>query len=126
LREKSSIVLALGLLSVLAGCHFDANRGTGDMASANAQAGGSASATLHWEMPTENTNGTPLTDLQGYTIVYGPNPETMNRWVQVTDIGTTSYEVAGLGRGTWYFAVLSFTSSGANSALSNLVSKTIN
>ena len=76
-------------------------------------------------MPTENTNGTPLTDLAGYTIVYGTSPATMNRWVQLPDIGTTSYVVKGLGQGTWYFAIVSYTLSGANSALSNIGSKTI-
>jgi hypothetical protein len=86
---------------------------------------GAGSAALSWEMPTKNTNGSPLTDLAGYTIVYGPSPEAMNKWVQVTDIGSTSYVIQGLGQGTWYFAVLSYTTSGANSALSNLVSKTI-
>lgn len=115
-------VLALGLMS-LAGCHFDTdNSGSGNAASAAPGAGG---ATLHWEMPTENTNGTPLTDLQGYTIVYGESPGSMNQWVQISDIGTTSYVLSGLTPGTWYFAVLSYTASGVNSALSNVVSKTI-
>jgi Fibronectin type III domain len=76
-------------------------------------------------MPTENTNGTPLTDLQGYTIVYGESPGSMNKWVQISDIGTTNYVLSGLRPGTWYFAVLSYTAAGANSALSNIVSKTI-
>jgi hypothetical protein len=124
LRRVSTILLVLGLL-ILAGCHFNADHDSG-VASTNAAAAGTGSATLHWEMPTENTNGTPLTDLEGYTIVYGPSPEAMNRWVQVNDIGATSHEISGLGQGTWYFAILSFTTSGANSALSNLVSKTIN
>jgi hypothetical protein len=114
----------------LAGCHFDAdpnNTGVASSASATGSGSGSAAAgvALHWEMPTENTNGTPLTDLQGYTIVYGESPGTMNKWVQISDIGTTNYVLSGLSPGIWYFAVLSYTSSGANSALSNVVSKTI-
>jgi hypothetical protein len=116
------LALALGLMS-LAGCHFDTDNG-GSASTASA-ASGTGGATLHWEMPTENTNGTPLTDLQGYTIVYGKSPESMNQWVQISDIGTTSYVLSGLSPGTWYFAVLSYTASGVNSALSNVVSKTI-
>jgi len=126
------VVLALGLMS-LAGCNFNTDRngtaggssaGTGGGTGSGAVAGPTA-ATLHWEMPTENTNGTPLTDLQGYTIVYGDSPQTMNKWVQISDIGTTTYVLSGLGAGTWYFAILSYTASGVNSALSNVVSKTI-
>ena len=86
---------------------------------------GAGTAELAWEMPTQNTNGTPLTDLAGYTIVYGTGPNAMNHWVQLTNIGTTSYVIKGLGQGTWYFAVLSYTSSGENSALSNIASKII-
>lgn len=121
MRRRITVVgvLALGLMS-LAGCHFDTdNRSTASAAP------GTGGATLHWEIPTENTNGTPLTDLQGYTIVYGESPESMNQWVQISDIGTTSYVLSGLSSGTWYFAILSYTASGVNSALSNVVSKTI-
>jgi hypothetical protein len=122
------VVLALGLMS-LAGCNFNTDRngtaGSGGGTGSGTSAAGPNVATLHWEMPTETTNGTPLGDLQGYTIVYGSSPETMNQWVQISDIGTTSYVVSGLESGTWYFAILSYTASGVNSALSNVVSKTI-
>jgi hypothetical protein len=122
------VVLALGLMP-LAGCNFNTDRdgtaGSSAGSGTSAAALGPNVATLHWEMPTENTNGTPLGDLQGYTIVYGSSPEAMNRWVQISDIGTTSYVVSGLDSGTWYFAILSYTASGVNSALSNVVSKTI-
>jgi len=137
------MVLALGLVS-LAGCNFSADpNGTAAASSASPSSGSASSAaggtgsgtagaipaataaTLHWEVPVENTNGTPLTDLQGYTIVYGTSPETLNKWVQIADIGTTSYALSDLSPGTWYFAVLSYTASGVNSALSNVVSKTI-
>ena len=124
------VVLALGLMS-LGGCNFNADRdgtagsGGGTGSGTSAAALGPNAATLHWEMPTENTNGTPLSDLQGYTIIYGSSPEAMNKWVTISDIGTTSYVVSDLESGTWYFAILSYTASGVNSALSNVVSKTI-
>jgi len=123
--------MALGLaLVVLAGCNFDHDSpsiqgsqvaGAGSRASAV----GTGTAELAWEIPTENTNGTPLTDLAGYTIVYGSSPSTMDSLVQLSNIGTTSYVIKGLGQGTWYFAVLSYTLSGVNSQLSNVASKTI-
>jgi hypothetical protein len=131
IRNGTVLLAALGLMS-LAGCNFDTHsNNTAAASSASADSGSSgstgsgASATLHWEMPTENTNGTPLTDLAGYTILYGESPESMNQWVQVNDVGATSYVINNLASGTWYFAVLSYTSAGANSALSNLVTKTV-
>jgi len=121
--------IALGLaLVLLAGCSFDystpAGQGSDSLSSAGGSTG-SGSAELAWEMPTQNTNGTSLSDLAGYTIVYGTGPNAMNHWVQLTNIGTTSYVINGLGQGTWYFAVLSYTLSGANSPLSNIGTKTI-
>jgi hypothetical protein len=122
LRRIKTVFLGLGL-TALAGCHFNYDSPSGVAGQSGAATAGSAE--LAWQMPTENTNGTPLSDLAGYTIVYGTSPATMNRWVQLSDIGATSYVVKGLGQGTWYFAVLSYTLSGANSALSNIASKTI-
>jgi hypothetical protein len=132
LSRARNIALGLALL-VLAGCNFnyDSPSGIQGVASQTGSAAstssgtGSGTAELAWEIPTENTNGTPLTDLAGYTIVYGPSPSDMDHWVPLADIGTTSYVVKGLGQGTWYFAILSYTLSGANSPLSNIASKTI-
>ena len=36
------------------------------------------SATLSWMPPTENADGSALTDLAGYRIYYGRNPNTLN------------------------------------------------
>jgi hypothetical protein len=107
----------------LAGCHF--NYDSPGVAGQSGAATGMGSAELAWEVPTQNTDGTPLTDLAGYTVVYGPTPEAMDSRVQLTGIDSTSYVVKGLGQGTWYFAVLSYTASGTSSALSNIASKAI-
>lgn len=127
--------IALGLaLVVLAGCSFDYDTpsGPGSVSQSTAGSGtntgaatGTGTAELAWQMPTENTNGTPLTDLAGYTIVYGTTPDALSNSVQVTNIGTTSYVVKGLGQGTWYFAIMSYTSSGETSTLSSIESTTI-
>lgn len=130
LHRINTIVLASGLIA-LAGCNFNYDVGSGlqgiagQTGAAAGATAGTGTAELAWEIPTENTNGTPLTDLAGYTIVYGTSPSTMENSVQLGNIGTTSYVIKGLGAGTWYFAVLSYTLSGVNSALSNIGSKTI-
>ncbi len=85
----------------------------------------SGSADVSWTPPTTNTNGTTLTDLGGYYIYYGTSASSLTQKVQVTNIGLTSYEVGGLTAGTWYFAVAAYTTSGAQSSLSNVVSTTI-
>lgn len=83
------------------------------------------SATVHWTPPRANTNGSSLTNLSGYIISYGPSTAKTPTTIKVTNPGLASYEIDGLTSGTWYFAVSAYNSSGATSALSNVVSKTI-
>jgi Fibronectin type III domain len=86
---------------------------------------GSRAATLSWEAPTANTNGSPLTDLSGYRIYYGSAPGELTRTVQIPTIGLQTYVIDDLEPGTWYFAVMAVASNGAESSLSNVVIKTI-
>ena len=82
------------------------------------------SATLSWDAPTTNSDGTPLTDLAGYKIYYGTDSA---NYTEIIDTGnTTSYQVNNLTDGlTYYFAVTAYDTSGNESAFSNEVSKTI-
>ena len=80
----------------------------------------STQATLEWSAPTANIDGTPLTDLAGYRIYYGTDPESLSQSVQIADLQTTTYVIQGLSPGTWYFAIKAFTSAGTESAFSNL------
>ena len=91
------------------------------VASANS---GSGNASLSWTAPTTNTDGSVLTDLAGYHIYYGSSPTALSEEVTVSN-GVTSYNLEGLTAGTWYFEVTSYTSSGAQSAPSNMASKII-
>ena len=83
------------------------------------------SATIRWTPPTEDTTGAPLTDLRGYRILYGTNSSNLNQVLELPNPGLTSGVVQDLGPGTWYFAVKAYTSSGAESARSNIASKVI-
>lgn len=82
-------------------------------------------ATLTWEAPTSNTNGTALTNLSGYRIYYGANEGEMSETVQITNVGIQTYVIEDLQPGTWYFAVRALSSDGTESPLSDVVSKTI-
>ena len=85
----------------------------------------SGNATLYWEAPTSNTNGTALTDLSGYRIYYGASEDDMIETVQITNVGIQTYVIDDLASGTWYFAVRALSSEGTESPLSEIVSKTI-
>lgn len=85
----------------------------------------SGTATLSWQAPTTDTNGAPLTNLAGYRIYYGTSATALSDTVQLTSVGLQTYVIQNLTSGTWYFAVVAVASTGIESALSNVVSKTI-
>jgi hypothetical protein len=85
---------------------------------------GTGSATLSWTPPSENTDGTPITNLAGYHIYYGASAGAMTSTITVSD-AETSYVVTGLAPGTYYFAVVAYNSAGTDSPESNVASKTI-
>ncbi len=83
------------------------------------------SATLKWVPPTQNTNGSALTNLAGIILYYGTAPSSLTQSVQVASTTQTSYTVANLAAGTWYFGSVAYTNSGVQSAMSALVSASI-
>jgi hypothetical protein len=86
---------------------------------------GSGSATVNWTKPTKNTDGTTLTDLSGFKVVYGTSSSSLNQSKSVTGASATSTSIGSLGAGTWYFAVRAVNAGGVESANSNTGSKTI-
>jgi hypothetical protein len=85
----------------------------------------SGSATLSWTPPTQNTDGSTLTNLAGYRILWGPGAGNYTSSVTVNNPGLTSYVVDNLAPGTYYFAVSARNSAGVESAPSSSASKTI-
>src|SRR6267142_2349612 len=67
---------------------------------------------LDWIPPTQNHDGTTLTNLAGYRVHYGRSPSQMTQSITIRNPGLTSYVVDDLAPGTWYFAVTSYTSVG--------------
>jgi hypothetical protein len=86
---------------------------------------GSASATLSWTAPTENTDGTPVTDLAGYHIHYGTSPSELDNTVTVAGAASTTFEIGGLAEGTYYFTVVAYNSAGFDSGQSEVASQSI-
>lgn len=88
-----------------------------------------AEATLTWTAPTQNTDGTPLTDLAGFkiyggTIQGGPYGDIS---IDIGNPNTTSFVVPGLTVGTYWFVVTAYNSADPvqESDPSNEASKTI-
>ena len=81
-------------------------------------------ARVSWSAPTERTDGTPLTNLAGYRVLWGTAPR---NYVQSAVVmhPTTPYTVTDLPEGTHYFAVTAFDANDLESAYSAEVSKTI-
>lgn len=79
-------------------------------------------ATLTWNAPITNVDGTPLTDLSGYKVYYGTSPGNYSTSINVGN--QTTYTITGLGYATYYSAVTAYDTSGNESGFSNEVSKT--
>jgi hypothetical protein len=82
---------------------------------------GDNSATLNWDAPTTNSDGSALTNLAGYRIYYGTSKTNLNHTITVSHVGITTYVVNNLGAGTYYFAILAYNTAGVQSNLSNIV-----
>jgi hypothetical protein len=86
---------------------------------------GNGTAAIAWTAPTRNSDGTALTNLASFKVVYGNSASNLNMSKAVSDPRATSTTIGSLGQGTWYFAVRAVNSTGAESSNSSTVSKTI-
>ena len=73
------------------------------------------SVTLAWQAPTENTDGSPLTNLQSYKIHYGTQSGHYSATISVNNSSLTRYVVENLAPGTYFFAITAVSANGAES-----------
>jgi hypothetical protein len=83
------------------------------------------SATLTWNPPTQNTDGSPLTNLAGYKVHWGTSQGNYTNSATINNPGLSSYVVDQLTPATWYFALTAVNAAGAESSFSNIASKTV-
>jgi len=83
------------------------------------------SATLSWMPPTQNADGTVLTDLSGYKVYYGRSAGALDQIVTLDNPGLSRYVIENLSPATWYFAMTSYNSQGVESNRSTTASKTV-
>ena len=108
------------LLTILAGC---GSSGGGDSTAASGFTGGTGTAVLSWSPPSTNTDGSPVS-LTGFNIYVGTSPSNLQPVLMVSAVETVTV-LNGLPPGTYFFAVTAISNTGAESALSNVESKTI-
>lgn len=84
------------------------------------------SVTLSWTPPSENTDGTALTDLAGYRIYWGTSSGSYPNSVTIDNPGVTTYVVENLAAGTYEFVATSYNTSGVESDYSAPATKTVN
>lgn len=87
---------------------------------------GTVSTTLTWTPPTENEDGTTLTDLAGYKLYWGTSPGVYTDSVTINNPGLSSYVVDNLQPGTYEFVATAFNDAGVESAYSNPTTKVLN
>ena len=91
----------------------------------NRESGQSGSATLSWVAPTLRTDGSPLTDLTGYKILYGRMSGIYDYQIDIDNPGMLTYVIENLASGNWYFALTAYDSAGVESDRSNEVTRQI-
>ena len=82
-------------------------------------------ATLSWTAPTQNTDGSTLSNLAGYRIRYGTSASSLTNTIVIDNASVTTYIVEDLSPATWYFAVTAVNAQGAESSNSNVANKQI-
>lgn len=81
--------------------------------------------TLRWSAPTQNVDGTAITDLEGYRVEYGTASRRYDTLLYIKGASVTSAVIEGLPRGQYFFAVKAVNGAGTTSDFSNKASKVL-
>ena len=83
------------------------------------------SMSLSWTAPTENTDGTALTDLGGFKLYFGTSVGNYPNSVRIDNPSINTYLVENLLPDTYYIVATSFNTAGIESSYSNFAVKTV-
>ena len=88
----------------------------------NLAAATARSVHVTWQAPLVNSDGSTLTDLKGYRIVYGTQPGVYTNSVPVNGTGLVDYTIDNLQTGKkYYFSMVAVNAAGAESDYSQEV-----
>ncbi len=87
---------------------------------------GSGSVSLSWQIPTQNTDGTPLTDLARFRINWTRTNNGTKGSVTINNPSVSSYVIQNLAPGTYEFTIVAINDDGIASVPSNKATKTVN
>jgi hypothetical protein len=99
-------------------------RGEGGSAVAMISVSINDTVTLTWQAPTQNVDGSALTDLAGYRIYFGSTSSNYTDSLAVNDAGATTRALK-LPSGTYYFAMTALDAQGNESAYSNEIVRAV-
>jgi Fibronectin type III domain len=85
----------------------------------------SSTVSLSWVPPTQNSDGSPITNLAGYKIHYGTSSSDYTATVAVDNAGLTRYVIDNLKSGTYYFAITAYNAQGLESPLSGEITTSV-
>lgn len=83
------------------------------------------SITLNWTPPTENEDGSTLTDLARYRIHWGTTAGSYPNKIRIDNPGISSYVIDNLAPGTYFIVATSINAAGVESRYSNAITRAV-
>jgi hypothetical protein len=83
------------------------------------------SMTLSWTPPSENTDGSALTDLAGYFLYYGRTEGNYPNRIRISNPSVSTYLIENLLPSTYYVVATAFNTAGIESSFSGVAVKTV-
>lgn len=99
--------------------------GTSTLAPPAHSGSASTSVSLSWEAPTQNSDGSPISNLAGYKIHYGTSSSDYTETVALSNAGLNRYVIDNLKSGTYYFAITAYNAQGLESPLSGEITTSV-
>ena len=87
---------------------------------------GTGSVSLSLTAPTENEDGSPLTNLAGFRLYYGKETGTYTETIDIDDPGVNLYVIDNLTPDTYFFTATAYNTDGIESSFSAEIQKVAN
>ena len=125
--RAAQFALAILICTALGACHGPDSTSASSATSSTPPDSTVKAITLSWSPPTENSDGTSLTNLAGYTLHYGTTPQDYTGSIEITNPTATSYVVSDsdFPAGTYYFAISAYNAQQVSSSMSGEVTVTL-